>query len=114
MHRGITVLLGLADTSAFPKEAFTNIKAPFTFPTKHLSELFCFIQSTNSGGKAFWTDGNRTVWNHSINAGVAKVEKRSIDEGHAQYTSRTRLLREYLIDVGTCVWVAKRKLLFDI
>lgn len=48
LHSGFAVPHDWADASAFPKEVFPQLKAPSTFPTETLSELFSFIQSNFS------------------------------------------------------------------
>lgn len=48
-----------------------------------------------------------------MNAGVAIVDKRNINEGIAQYTTTTRLHQEYL-ERGAYVWVVMRRTLLDV
>lgn len=48
------------------------------------------------------------------NAGVATVDKRSINEGIAHYTSSTCLLQEYLMEDRASVWFVKKNALLDV
>lgn len=114
MHRDFAVLLGWADATALPMEVLRQPKASSTFTTKSHFELFCLIQSTFSGEEALHVERNRTLWNPVVNASIATVDKRRIDEGTAQYTSTMRPSQVYLKEDGACVWIEKRKALLDI
>lgn len=62
--------------------------------------LFRFIQSISPGEEALRAKGHRTLWNPIVNAGVATVDKGSIDDGIARHMSTTRLLQEYSKEDG--------------
>lgn len=49
-----------------------------------------------------------------MNASVATVDERSIDEGVEQYTSTTRVLQDCLEKYGACMKIAKGKALLDV
>lgn len=114
MHRDLAVLPGWAAASALPKEAPTQLNAPSTFPTESLLEPLLFIQFIFPGEEALLAKVKRILWNTTVNAGVATVDKRSIDEGIPRYTSTTSLPQDYLDEDGACVWFAKRRTLLAI
>lgn len=114
MHCGFLDLPDWAHASALPKRVFIQFNAPFIFPTESLFYFFCFIRSIFPGGKALWAEEIQTHWNNIFNTGVAALNKCSIDEGTARYTSTTPLLRDYLEEDGAHVWVARISALLNV
>lgn len=102
-HRDFAVLPGWADATALPKQILTQLNDPSTFSTEILLELFWLVQSTLQGEEALSAEEKRTLWNPFLNVGVRTVDKRSKDEVIARYTSKTRLLHDYLKEDGGCV-----------
>lgn len=96
MHRGFAILSGWVDGFALPKEVLSERNALSTFPKKSFLELFCFVQSTFLGEEGLRAEEYGRLKNPIANVGVVTVDKRSIDEGIASYTSATRLLQENL------------------
>lgn len=95
------------------KEIFAQLRTPTTFSTQNLFELFSFIQPTFSGEDALLAERHQTLRSPAINDSITTVVMRSINEGIARYTSRTRLAQEYLKAEGALVWDAKKNALLD-
>lgn len=91
-NRGLVAQPGWADKPALPIKVLTQLRGAFTFHTENISEQFRFIQLSFPSEEAICTEGDRTLWNLTVNAGAVAVAKRCIDKGIVRYTSTTRLL----------------------
>lgn len=61
MHSRSTVLLGLADAFALPKDNLKLLNALSSFSVKILPDLFSFIQFTLQGDEALRMEKRRTL-----------------------------------------------------
>lgn len=60
-HRSFAVLHGWVVELAFPKQVFTQLKAPSRSTTKSHFKLFCFIGSTFTGEETLRAEGIQTL-----------------------------------------------------
>lgn len=114
MCRGFAVLPGWSDASALAMEVLTQPNGRSIRPSYNSLKLFWLAQSTLLGKVALCVKEKRTLWNTVVNAGVAAVDNRNIDEDIAWYTSLTRLLQDFLEENGARMWVEKRRALRDV
>lgn len=90
-----------------------RFKASFTSPTRGIFEPLCFIEFSLLDVKVLRVGQKQTIWNSDVNTSVTTVDKSTVDEGTAWYTSTTRLLQEYLEEDGASMWVEMRTALLD-
>lgn len=103
MLRGYVVLSGWAVAFALLKKDLMELHAPPKLPTESHLELFCFGQSSFSGAVGLHMEEKRTFWILIVNALNVTVDKCSIHGGFAWYDSATRMLRDNLVEDGTCM-----------
>lgn len=114
MYRGFVVLLGWADALTLSTMVFVEHKASSMFPTESPSDQLHFIPAILPGEGGFCAEENRTLLIPTVNAGVAVVNKSSIDESIGRYSSTTRILQDYVKEHGARVWDAKRIALLNV
>lgn len=102
----ISVFLASPLPSFIPLQHVAAMELLSKFARHSLAALFSFLYGTLSGKEVLQLESTRGFYNPSINNGLEVEDKQQQDADVAQYSSRNKLLMEFLVNNEERAWAS--------